>query len=112
MDNNKDFGFLGGLLLGGIIGAAVALLMAPASGKQTLEQIRSEGMALKERGEEFGENALHQTEKMMKQGQKSVADGQKRTVVALEEQRKNLREAIDAGKHAASERKDEVLNRA
>lgn len=112
MDNDKGYGFLGGFLLGGVVGAAVALLMAPASGKQTLEQIRSEGMALKERSEEFGDDAMHQAKKLMKQGQKSASDSQKRTVRALEDQKTHLIEAIDAGKHAASERKDELLHRA
>lgn len=74
MTKDRGFGFLGGLLLGGIVGAAIALLMAPASGEETRDQIRSEGVALKRRGQEFGNDRMEQAQNMVKQGQKGVSD--------------------------------------
>lgn len=53
-----DFGsFFSGLLMGGIIGAAVALLMAPQSGEETRKLIRERGIELYDKGEEALEKA-------------------------------------------------------
>ena len=111
MNNNRGFEFLTGFLLGGIVGAAVTLLMAPASGEETREQIRARSSELKNRGEALGNEAKVQVQKVTKEGQKRVSDVQERTGLALEEQKARLVEAIDAGKQAASQRKDELVNR-
>ena len=53
-----DFGsFFSGFLMGGIIGAAVALLMAPQSGEETRKLIRERGIELYDMGEEALEKA-------------------------------------------------------
>jgi gas vesicle protein len=109
MNFDRGYSFIGGFVVGGIVGAAVALLMAPASGQDTREQIRSEGVALKQRGEEFGNDRMHDAQKMVKQGQKGVSDAQARLGGAIQDQKEHLQEAIDTGKHAASQRKDEIL---
>ena len=52
-DNESDVGaFLSGFIIGGLVGAAVALVLAPQSGQETRAQIREKGIELKERGEE------------------------------------------------------------
>lgn len=111
MNYDRGFGFIGGFVLGGMIGAAVALLMAPASGQDTRDQIRSEGIALRDRGQQFGDDRMQEAQKMVKQGQKGIADAQTRFVGAMDDQKDHLQEAVDAGKKAASHRKDEMLNR-
>ncbi|HZQ05497.1 MAG TPA: YtxH domain-containing protein [Anaerolineae bacterium] len=111
MYNDRGFGFIGGFVLGGIVGAAVALLMAPASGAATREQIRAEGIELRNRGQQFGDDSMQQAQKMVKQGQKGVADTQARIGSAIEEHKNNLLDAIDAGKHAAAQRKGELKDR-
>ena len=41
-ENNSDFGaFLAGFVIGGLVGAATALILAPQSGEQTRGQISS-----------------------------------------------------------------------
>lgn len=48
--NGGDFGsYFAGFLMGGLIGAAVALLMAPASGEETRKMIREKGIELRDR---------------------------------------------------------------
>jgi gas vesicle protein len=111
MDNNRGFEFLTGLVVGGVVGAATVLLMAPASGEETREQIRVRSRELKNRGEALGTDAKVQVQKATKEGQKRVSEVQERTGLALEEQKVRLAEVIDAGKQAASQRKDELLNR-
>jgi gas vesicle protein len=56
--NGSDFGsFLSGLVLGGLIGGAVALLMAPASGEETRKLIRDRGIELRDKTEDALEKA-------------------------------------------------------
>jgi len=48
-DNNSDFGaFLAGFVIGGLVGAATALILAPQSGQETRAQIVSKGEELRE----------------------------------------------------------------
>ncbi len=103
MNNNRGFEFLSGFVLGGIVGAASALLMAPASGEETREQIRVRSRGLKNRGEALGSEAKVQVQKATKEGHQRVSDAQERTGLGLEEQKARLVEAIDAGKQAASQ---------
>jgi gas vesicle protein len=111
MKNNRGFEFLTGLAVGGIVGAATVLLMAPASGEETREQIRARGSELKNRGEALGKGAKVQVQEATKEGQKLVSDVQERTGLAIGEQKARLEEAIDAGKQVASQRKDGLLSR-
>jgi gas vesicle protein len=52
-DNNSEFGaFLAGFVIGGLVGAATALILAPQSGEQTRGQISSKSGELRESGEQ------------------------------------------------------------
>lgn len=104
MNNTRGIDFLAGFLLGGIVGAAVALLMAPQSGEETRELIRERGIELKTRGEEFSAEAYQQA-------QRTAAEAQERSRLALEEQKARLQEAIDAGKQAAAQRRGELMGK-
>ena len=66
MNYDRGLGFIGGFVLGGLVGAAITVLFAPASGKETRDQIRSEGIVLKNRGQEFGNARVHDAQKMIK----------------------------------------------
>lgn len=58
MSDNNDFGaFFAGLIVGGLVGAAVALLMAPQSGEETRTLIRDRGIELKDRAVEYSQDA-------------------------------------------------------
>lgn len=111
MNNSRGVEFLAGFLLGGIVGAAVALLMAPASGDQVREELRERGIELRHRGEEFSEEALERAQRMAEEGQKRAAEMQERSRLALEEQKAKLQEAIDAGKQAAAQRRNDLMGR-
>ncbi|MGH2607283.1 MAG: YtxH domain-containing protein, partial [Anaerolineales bacterium] len=52
-DRDSDFGaFFSGFVIGGLVGAAVALLMAPQSGEETRHMIRDKGIELKDQVEQ------------------------------------------------------------
>lgn len=111
MNNDRGFGFIGGFLLGGLVGATAALLLAPNSGEETRDQIRAEGFALKDRGQQYGSDRIEEAQKMVRQGQKGVSDAQARLGGAIEHQKDNLQDAVGAGKQAMSDRKGEILHR-
>ena len=46
-------------IVGGLLGAGVALLMAPQSGRRTRLKIRDKGMELRERAAETAEDTRH-----------------------------------------------------
>jgi gas vesicle protein len=58
MSDNNDFGtFFAGLIVGGLVGAAVALLLAPQSGEETRTLIRDKSIEIKDRAVEYGQDA-------------------------------------------------------
>lgn len=71
MKENGVESFLAGFLLGGIIGAGVALLFAPASGRETREQIALRANKVYEDGKEGAEYVR----KLVREEVAAVRDG-------------------------------------
>lgn len=58
MSNNNSFGdFLGGLLVGGIIGSAIAALTTPYSGKEAQDELNNQYKLGVEKSKEFKHKA-------------------------------------------------------
>ncbi|MGZ9223846.1 MAG: YtxH domain-containing protein [Anaerolineales bacterium] len=57
---NNTAGILLGMLIGGLAGAAAALLMAPQSGKDTRRQIQEKGIELRDRTTELVDDTVAQ----------------------------------------------------
>lgn len=57
--NSKDF--LIGTLIGGIVGASIALLWAPKSGRELRSNINEQAHIAKEKGEKLAESAKQKT---------------------------------------------------
>ncbi|MDO8684621.1 MAG: YtxH domain-containing protein [Armatimonadota bacterium] len=89
--------FMLGILLGGIAGAAAALLYAPQEGKQTREQIKGKALEAKERASEAVSSAKESAEKAGAKGREYV-----------EIKTAQVREAVQAGRKAAAEKKAEL----
>jgi len=78
-DNNSDFGaFLAGFVIGGLVGAATALLLAPQSGEETRTIIRDKSIELKDKASETTAEARARAEK-------AFAEAQARADAALKE---------------------------
>jgi gas vesicle protein len=99
-DRNGDFGaFVSGFVIGGLVGAAVALLMAPQSGEETRTLIRDKGIELKDQVEQTASETEARTK---------AEDLQKRGQVILEEQKTKIEKAVESGKKAARKKKDDL----
>lgn len=62
MDDKSVAPFFSGFLIGALVGAAAALLMAPQSGEETRAQIREKSVELKEKAEATYADVLHRVE--------------------------------------------------
>jgi gas vesicle protein len=90
--------FVAGFLLGGVFGAVIALLLTPVSGQEMRDQLREKSIELKERADELGVEATKRAEELRAKGQ-----------VLFESQKLRFQEAIEEGKRAASQKKEELL---
>lgn len=101
-DNGNEFGaFLSGLLIGGLVGAAAALLMAPQSGEETREQIKQRGIELRDRADEEIKHFRAQADQALADVRAQSAELQKKASTSLEEARTRVSGAIEEGKEAA-----------
>jgi gas vesicle protein len=101
-DNNGDFvAFLAGLVIGGLVGAGAALLLAPQSGEETRAQIRERGVELRTRAEEELVHIRKQAEDALAEVRKQAEDIQKKAAESVEEAKARVTTAIEEGKTAA-----------
>lgn len=89
-DNGSGW-FVAGFIVGGLVGFAAGLLMAPQAGEETRAQLSEKGIELKGRAEELAEE-------LREKGQ-----------VVLEEQKVRIEEALAEGKEAAAKKKEELV---
>lgn len=123
-DRDTDFGtFLAGFVIGGLVGAAVALLYAPQSGEETRTIIKEKSIELKDKATETAEEARVRAEKALEEARaradlaiqetraraeelaritkEKAIDLQHKGQVVLEDQKSRLEGAIEAGKKVA-----------
>jgi len=94
-DNNNDLGaFLAGFVIGGLVGAATALILAPQSGEETRAQIVSRSHDLRQAG---GERVRHY---------RDVAD------TYTQEYRERAGEALDSTRNLVQEAGGQVQEQA
>ena len=87
-DNSGDLGsFLAGFVIGGLIGAGVALLMAPQSGEETRALIADKSIELRDRAAETAGEVQTQAGEFASQ-----------TAEAYNQQVQRIQAAVDAGK--------------
>ena len=94
-DKNVAMNFLAGLGVGALVGAVAALLLAPKSGSDTRDDIRSTADELKDK-----------TEKMMQDLSESSEDLVRKSREVLESTKVKVQQAIDASKHVVARKHD------
>jgi len=68
MSDDNGIGMLaGGFLLGALVGAAVALLLAPQSGEETRTMIKDKSIELRDKAQETAEQAKARTDEVVQQ---------------------------------------------
>jgi len=93
-DNGSGW-FVAGFLIGGLVGFAAGLLMAPQAGEETQAQLREKGIELKGRAEELALEARKRAEELQEKGQFTLKE--------------RIGEAVAEGKAAAAQRKEELM---
>jgi gas vesicle protein len=78
-DNNELGSFLAGFIIGGLVGAAVALLTAPQSGEETRKYISDKSIELKNTAVEKAELARTKAEAAATEAQHYAEDIKKRS---------------------------------
>lgn len=96
MSDNNDFGnFFAGFIMGGLVGAAVALLMAPHSGEETRAIIKDRSIELKDKAVVYGQDAKAKAEKAM-------LDARARVELAVEDLQKRADDYTQVSKGRAT----------
>jgi gas vesicle protein len=101
--------FLAGFIVGGLVGAAVALILAPQPGERTRAQIREKGIELRDRAEDLADDARVRAEEAAEEARRRADELQQRGRQVYQEQRTRLTSAVEDGKKAALRKKEELL---
>ncbi len=108
--DNNDFGaFMAGFIIGGLVGAATALLLAPQSGEETRTIIRDKSIELKEKATDTGAEARARAEAALKEAQarydeitrqakEKTEELLQRGQVVLEEQKSKIEKSVSSSK--------------
>lgn len=108
--------FFAGFVIGGLVGAAVALILAPQSGEETRAQIKERGIELKTRAGELAVEARERAEELSDEARKRAEEFSLETRKKVEEiiadARVRLEEVLEEGRKAAVKRKEELLAKA
>jgi gas vesicle protein len=97
MSNGADK-FLGGLIVGTVIGAGLGILFAPRSGKETRQVLKRSAQDLPQIAEELGANMQYQADRLTEQAQRTIDEALIR-----------LQEAIATGQEASRRLQDELV---
>jgi gas vesicle protein len=98
-DKTGSIDFFAGFLVGVLVGAATALLLAPQSGEDTRILIRDRGVELKGKAED-----------LQGQAKGKAADLQGHAKERAAELQAKMKEAVEEGKAAASKTKADLLS--
>lgn len=114
-ERDSGLEFFAGFVIGGLVGAAVALILAPQSGEETRAQIREKGIELKTRAEEWAVEARQRAEELSAEARQRAeelsAETRKKIEDIIADTRVRLEEAIEEGRKAAVKRKEELLTK-
>lgn len=88
---HSDFSFLAGALLGGIIGAGAALLLAPQSGEKTRKQLKGKADEVKLKAHLASKEAEDKFEEV----KMSAEDKMREAKLSAEKAAREFRESLD-----------------
>lgn len=115
MSNHECSGSLSAFLTGALLGAAAALLLTPRTGKENRKILTDYGLDLKDKLPdelrhqaeatiERGSHLIKQGQEMIRRGHDIIDEGKE----YLDDKKKALNEAIEAGRRAMEEEKENL----
>jgi gas vesicle protein len=107
----RSSGSLGSFLWGALCGAGIALLMAPRSGEETREVLRSRGRRLRARAQGTAEDLQGHLEDGYEVAKARVEEGFETARNSLTDIRTGARDAVDAGKATVHSAREELERR-
>jgi gas vesicle protein len=112
-ENNNELGsFLAGFVIGGLVGAATALILAPQSGEETRTQIAGKSQELRnqsgERLQQYRDLADTRTQTYREQAGSAIASARSQLQEAGTPVLEQARIVLDSGKERATQVKDQV----
>lgn len=116
-DNNSgDTGaFLAGFVIGGLVGAAAALIMAPQSGEETRAQIAERGDYLRRTGEErlkeYRSTAESYAEQAQEQARIVLDEGRQKVTGAVERSQEEAQKIAERSKVKISSTLDDIRDK-
>lgn len=90
-------GGFGPFVLGALVGAGLALLLAPQSGEETQEEIKAKARQLKDAAQDRAREVQHDLEDRFSAARENV-----------QSRIESVREAVDSGRQAAHEAREEL----
>lgn len=90
-------GGVGSFLMGALLGAGVALLFAPKTGKETQEELKARAQQLREAAEERVRDASRQLEDRLDHAREGLQDRVSK-----------VKDAVESGRHAAVEARSDL----
>ena len=97
--------FLSGLFIGALVGAAVAMLVAPQRGDEVRDLLYSRSRETSGRVRDAADDLAEATKTFTSEVQASVADLIKRGKTIVEEARATFDRAVDEGRQAADDQR-------
>lgn len=112
-ENNNELGsFLAGFVIGGLVGAATALILAPQSGEETRSQIAGKSQELRsqsgERLQQYRDLADTRTQEYRERAGSAFASARTQIQEAGNPVLEQARIVLDSGKERATQVKDQV----
>lgn len=108
MDRIDEGKILGAFLIGGILGAGLAFLFAPKSGKETREDISKFARKVKDDTKEKAEDVVESIEELVDKINDKVSDAVSKGKELGEDTKKNILKTIENGLKAIEKQKTKL----
>jgi gas vesicle protein len=96
-ERNDTVGYLGWFLLGGVLGAAAAVLLTPRTGRETRDLLAEHGGEFARRAQEFATEAQGRAGEWLDKSRELFEEQTQRLMTAFEAGRDAMREEMRRG---------------
>lgn len=105
--NGSGLSFVSGLIIGGLIGAIVAIVLAPQSGEETRDLIRGKAHELKGKAMDLASDLRDRASDLADDLRSSADELARRGRETIDTVRTQFNDAVESGKKAARAKREE-----